>query len=96
MASRWDEVQQGVDTVVSEARKTADSRLLGKNVVVLALEVSNDFLEAAANGGWNSSLREMDRMDLRRLVVDIVAKSGSVNDSECNTDTVLFEFCCGR
>ena len=46
VARRGDEVKKGVDTVVPEARVTLDTRLLGENVVVLALKVPYDFLEA--------------------------------------------------
>lgn len=48
MAGRGDEVEQGVDSVVSEARVTLDTRLLGKNVVVLSLEVPNNFGETVS------------------------------------------------
>ena len=46
MASGRDEVKQGVDAVVPEPRVTPNTRLLGENVVVLAFQVTNDFLEA--------------------------------------------------
>jgi len=42
MASRSDKVEQRVHTVIPETRVSLDSRLLGKNVVVLALEVADD------------------------------------------------------
>jgi hypothetical protein len=42
-----DEVEKGVDAVVAEARVALDARLLGENVVVLALEVANNLGEAA-------------------------------------------------
>ena len=45
MASGWDEVKQSVHSVVPEPGITLDTRLLSQNVVVLALEVANDFLE---------------------------------------------------
>jgi hypothetical protein len=48
MARRCDEVQQDVHTVVAEARVTLDTRLLGDDAIVLALEVSDDFLEATS------------------------------------------------
>ena len=47
MSGGWDEVEEGVHPVVAEAGVTLDTRLLGKNVVVLALKVANDLLEAA-------------------------------------------------
>lgn len=43
MAGRGDEVKHGVDTVVPEARVTLDTRLFGQNIIVLSLEVANDF-----------------------------------------------------
>jgi hypothetical protein len=42
MASGSNEVEQCVHTIVSEPRVTLDSRFFGKNVIVLALEVSNN------------------------------------------------------
>ena len=41
-----DEVEQSVNSVVTEARVTLDTRLFGQNVVVLTFKVSNDLLEA--------------------------------------------------
>lgn len=46
MSGRSDEVKHGVHTVVSEAGVTLDTGLLGQNVVVLSLEVANNFGEA--------------------------------------------------
>lgn len=48
MAGRRDKVEQRVNSVVSEARVTLDTRLLGQNVVVLSLEVTNNFRETAS------------------------------------------------
>jgi hypothetical protein len=46
--SSWrDEVEQNVHTIISEARVTLDTRLLGENVIVLSLQVSDDLREAA-------------------------------------------------
>ena len=50
MTSGGDEVEEGVHPVVAEARVTLDTRLLGKDVIVLALEVANDLLEAKRGG----------------------------------------------
>jgi hypothetical protein len=43
VAGRGDKVKHGVDTVVPEARVTLDTRLFGQNIIVLSLEVANDF-----------------------------------------------------
>lgn len=43
MAGWGDEVQEGVHAIVAESGVTLDSGFLSENVVILALEVSNDF-----------------------------------------------------
>lgn len=47
MASRRDEIEKCVNSVVPEARVTLDTGLLRQNIVILAFQVSNDLLEAA-------------------------------------------------
>lgn len=42
-----DEIEECVDSIVTEARVTLNSRFFGKNVIVLSLEISNNFLEAS-------------------------------------------------
>lgn len=46
MTSWGDKVEQRVDAVVPEAGVTLDARLHGENIIILALEVTNDLLEA--------------------------------------------------
>ncbi len=50
MTGGGDEVEHGVNTVVAEARVTLDPRLLGENVIILPLKVTNDLREAADKG----------------------------------------------
>ena len=49
MAGRRDEVEQCVYPVITKARVTLDTRLLRENIIILALEVPNDFLETKGN-----------------------------------------------
>jgi hypothetical protein len=42
MTGGGDEVKHGVNTIVSKAGVTLDTRFLGKNVIVLPLQVAND------------------------------------------------------
>jgi hypothetical protein len=42
MTGRSDEVEQGMNTIVSEARVALDTRFLGKDVIVLPLQVADD------------------------------------------------------
>ena len=45
---RWrNEVEQRVNTVISESWISFDSAFFGQNVIVLALQVAYDFLESA-------------------------------------------------
>jgi hypothetical protein len=46
MAGRRDEVKESVDSVVAETGITLDTRLFSKDIVVLTLKVSHNFLEA--------------------------------------------------
>lgn len=46
MTSGSDKVKHSMDSVVSEAGVTLDTRLLGKNIIILSLEVANDLGEA--------------------------------------------------
>ena len=46
MSGGRDEVEESVNTVVPEAWVTLDARLLSQDIVVLAFEITNDFLEA--------------------------------------------------
>ena len=43
MTSRSDEVKKDVHTIIPESRITLNARLFRENVIVLSLEVSNDF-----------------------------------------------------
>jgi len=45
--SSWgDEIKQSMNPVVAEAGVALNARLLGKDIVVLSLEIGHDFLEA--------------------------------------------------
>jgi len=46
VAGGCDEIKEHVDTVVSEAGVTLNSRLLRKNIIILALEVADNLAEA--------------------------------------------------
>ena len=50
MTSWGDEVQHGMHSVVPESRVTLDTRLLGQDIVILSLEVADDFGEAICAG----------------------------------------------
>ena len=46
MASRGDEVEESVHTIVAETGVTLDTRLLGENIIVLSLKIANNFSKA--------------------------------------------------
>lgn len=47
MAGGGDKVEHGVDSIIPEAGVTLDARLLGQDVIVLPLEVADNFRKAA-------------------------------------------------
>jgi hypothetical protein len=79
VAGWCDEVQHNVNTVVAESRVTLDTRLLGDNAIVLALEISDDLLEAAS---WSASASSLQRGNIPGLVVDLVTEAGCVDDGQ--------------
>jgi hypothetical protein len=88
---RGDEVQERMHTVIPEARVTLDTRLLSQNVVVLTLEVANDFLEAKTK---RYSVRYVGMVIYeRKLIVDVVPETRSVNNGKGNANTILLQFC---
>lgn len=94
MTGRGDEVEEGVNTVVAEARVALDAALLGENVVVLPLEVAHDLAKAVVSSASAPSYgleKQVD--DVRELVVDLVTETGSVDDGEGDANAVLVEFC---
>jgi hypothetical protein len=88
--TRWrDEVQERMYTIIPEPRVTLDARLLSQNVIVLTLEVANNFLESRIKrysvGYVGMGIYE------RKLIVDIVPKTRRVNNGKGNANTILFQ-----
>lgn len=46
MTSGSDEIEKNMNTIVTEARVTLDTRFFGKNVIVLSFEVTDNFRKA--------------------------------------------------
>lgn len=91
MASGGDEVEHGMDSVVSEAGVTLDTRLLGENVVVLSLEVADDLGEAVtcvSMSNWGVLARERSSPG---LVVDLVSESGGINNGQGDAGALLVQ-----
>lgn len=97
MSSGRDEVEQCMNSVVPETRISLDSGLLCKNVIVLTLEVTDDLLEARGAKELSQAAfqprAKNGREYIRRLVVDIVSKSWSVDNRQSDTDAVFLQFC---
>lgn len=91
MTCRRDEVQERMHTVIHEARVTFNTRLLSQNVIVLTLEVANNFLEAKTK---RYSVRYV-RMGIyeRKLIVDVVPKTRRVNNGKGNANAILLQLC---
>lgn len=90
MTSRGDEVKHSVNTVVSKSRVTLDSRLFSQNVIVLALEVAQNFGKArvsvrilhGAGESWQS---------VPGFVVDGIAESRGVDNGQRNAGAFLIK-----
>lgn len=104
MAGRSDKVQERMDTVIIKPRVTLDTRLLGENIVVLALEVARDLLEAimfhpTLVSGLKrttrdaSLFREPQLNSLPRLIVNLVTETGGIDDSQGNPSSLLLKLC---
>ena len=54
MASGGDKVEQGVNTVVTEAGITLNPGLLRQNIIILSFQISENLLKAVdgLRGGW--------------------------------------------
>lgn len=93
MASRSDEVEQGVNTIITESWITFNARLFCKNVVVLPFEIANDFSEAArmmlVRGHLNHTVQILVSPS---LVIDLVSKARSINDSQRYARSLLIQF----
>ena len=90
MARWWDKVEERVYAVVSEARVTLDTRLLGENVIILPFQMSNNFLEAKAR--WLvPRYGPSPRSNSRKFVVNVVTEAGRVDNGEGDTNAILLE-----
>ncbi len=49
MSGGSDEVEKGMNTIVTETWITLDAGLLGENVIILSLKIANDFAKADKN-----------------------------------------------
>jgi hypothetical protein len=78
-----DKVEEDVDTVVPEARVTLDSRFFGKNIVILAFEVSDDFTKAEEQSVLRRTCGTGFYMPC--FIVNLVTKTGGINDGEGNS-----------
>ena len=91
MASRRNEVEKSMNTVVAETRVTPDTRFFSENVIVLTLEVADDFLETTQVVELWVRPQRRDS-NLRELVVDILAETRGINNGESNAHAFLVQF----
>ena len=87
---RGNEVQQGVNSVVSEARIALYSGLLRQNVIILAFEISDYLLKARSK---IKKFKQQKSMECSRvLIVNIISEARRINNRQSNTYTVLLKF----
>ena len=89
VAGGCDEVEQNVYSVIPESRVTLNSRLLCKNIIVLALKVTDNFAEAI-----QKSVHEHLSgicVCVPRLVVNLVTESGGIDDGQGDAGSFLVQ-----
>jgi hypothetical protein len=79
-----------VDTIVSETRVTLDTGFFRENVIILSLEIANNLGEAASISLCDS---RRTLVNVPCFVINLVAKSGSINNGEGNPRALFIEFC---
>jgi hypothetical protein len=92
VSSRGDKVEQSVNSVVPESGVTLNSGLFGKNVVVLAFQVSDNFGEAIEKLVFCRTLMECVVVAIPGLIVNLVAESGSVDNGQGDAGALLIKF----
>jgi hypothetical protein len=80
MASGSDKVEQGVDTIVTEAGITLDTGLLCENVIVLSLQIANNFTKAFISSVIFEAMYP-PRSVLPCLVINLVSEARCIDDS---------------
>lgn len=90
MASRRDEVEHGVDTVVPETGVALDTGLLGENIIVLSLKVTDNLGEAARPMSVYVVESGVQR-ELPSFVVDLVSESRGIDDGQRDASTLLIQ-----
>lgn len=78
MPRRWDEIQKSVNSVVPESRITSNSGFFGQNIIILAFQITDYFLESIKWFILDMYIRQ--GMRLREFIVNIIAKPRSIYD----------------
>jgi hypothetical protein len=93
VTSRSDEIEKDVNTVVAEPWVTLDPRLLGKNVIVLSLEVTDDLGKAiVSQPTYHSRPQEGVWRGVPCFIVDLVAESRGVYNGEGDARAFFVQF----
>lgn len=93
MARGSDKVEQSMNAIVTEAWVTLDTRLFCENVIILSLEIANNFTKAfiqLASYGTN-----ILSVLLPRLIVNLVSEAWCVDDGKRDAGSffIKFQFC---
>ena len=80
-----------MDTVIAESGVTLDTRLLCENVIVLSLEIANNFTKALSLSAMFKACVSM-ALVIPCFVVNLVSEAGSVNDGERDAGSFFVQF----
>lgn len=90
MSSRCNEVEQRVNSIVSKPWVTLDTRLLGENVIVLSLKITN-YLAKALCHERHSNVRRR-RSQVPCFIVDLITEAWSIDNRERYPGALLVKF----
>lgn len=82
MTCRGNEVEHSVYTVVPESRVTLNTRLLGQDVVILSLEITDDLREAGTSRISIERIADGWVPFLPRLIVDLITEAGGIDNGQ--------------
>lgn len=80
-----------MDTIIAETRVTLDTRLLGENVIVLSLEIANNFTKALSLLVMFEPCASMELV-IPCFVVNLISEAGGVHDGKRDAGSFFVQF----
>jgi hypothetical protein len=89
VAGGSDEIEQRMNTIVAEAGVTLNTGLLCENVVVLSLEIANNFTEAFLS---SVTFETIILSVLPCLIINLVSETWCIDDGQGDASSFFIQF----